>query len=87
MVSCMCVRLHQVPSTSLCSKYDLGSFDRNVDLKFDHNFDCNFYCNFDRNFDRKIEKKKGLVTEIKKGRFGTSRIKAILKQKGNNAVI
>ena len=59
-VSCMCVRLHRVPSISLCSKYELGSFDRTVDLNFDHNFDCNFYCNVDHKFDREKEKKKSV---------------------------
>ena len=61
----MCVRLHQVPSISLCRKY--GSFDRNVDLIFDRTFDCNFYCNFDRNFDRKKKE------EEKNVRFGDRR--------------
>ena len=50
----MCVRLNQVPSISLCSKYELSSFDCNFHLNFDRNFDCNFYCNFDSNFDGKI---------------------------------
>ena len=49
------VRLHQVPSISLCSKYELGSFDRNFDLNFDRNFDCNFDCNFDHSFDHNFE--------------------------------
>ena len=38
-------------------------------------------------FSSQKEEKKGLVTEIKKGRLGTSMITAILKQKGNIAVI
>ena len=36
---------------------------------------------------RKEKKALGLVAEIKKGRLGTSRTTAILKQKGNIAVI
>ena len=35
----------------------------------------------------KKKKSVGLVTEIKKGRLGTSRTTAILKQEGNNDVI
>ena len=34
---------------------------------------------------KKRKKVYGLVTEIKKGRLGTSRTTAILKQKGNKA--
>ena len=38
-------------------------------------------------YKKKRKNMHGLVTEIKKGRLGTSRITAILKQKGNIAVI
>ena len=41
----------------------------------------NYFCSLQK------EKKKGLVTDFKKGRLGTSRITTILKQKGNIAVI
>ena len=43
------------------------------------------YCLF--SLQKEMKKALGLITEIKKGRLGTIRITAILKQKGNNAVI